>query len=626
MWGLTADGSFVRDSTTNSLVNIIKLKLGMESLDVYHTVLSDVNKTRNAVSLELQRFQYAVTADSARGNRLLFLFQRDLMPGINSMILESKGNRDSVLSANVEVYQKWLAWFFILILNASLLFYIYLFAISQSVTRQTAWFQTFVIWLVLEIVAVSTIVVYVTHFLIPTLVMRDLGRVKRRLLKTIQTYKKSIRNHESDVNEEQEKENAMFNVADYFFVSKRVSMMYPELRESKIIKKFISPWPHQSYRRTRTISKTYSKRFSTLFRSASMILVFFLKGFLTLPPGFQDAFMSMVTVLVSGNAVSFLVQLYLTHPYLIAVPIAVLVVMAHFVYRTCSRPTVADLKADSESFAAPVHEHHPLIDRRKNLVPIVRPSENSPSPGLKSPGLNSNTMALNRPIELRTRRESILGGLKIANELETHRKPVLTSVKEVGPSSCNDEDSDAQEEWLQYRARHQSRLTGIVKLEVSDCSSIEDVSEEDTISEDCSVDNFDVGEEWLDERPRRASRALGINALNIEVSDNSSDSEMTGDGSALLDEEWLEARTRRDSRLPGAFELHVSDSLSVDGDVIDGAEEEENSIERPASNLVRNAYLTSPDKVGPYSNSIDIYASFCNEVYAIDSESDEQDI
>ena len=98
---------------------------------------------------------------------------------------------------------------------------------------------------------------------------------------------------------------------------------------------------------------------------------------------------------------------------------------------------------------------------------------------------------------------------------------------------------------------------------------------------------------------------------------------MTGDGSAVLDEEWLEARTRRDSRLPSAFKLHVSDSSSVDGDVIDGAEEEENSIERPASNVVRNAYLTSPDKVGPYSNSIDISASSSgDEVYAVDADND----
>ena len=54
--------------------------LGIVPKDVYRNVMEDINKTRNTASLEQQRFQQSVTSDTARGHRLILLFQADLMP------------------------------------------------------------------------------------------------------------------------------------------------------------------------------------------------------------------------------------------------------------------------------------------------------------------------------------------------------------------------------------------------------------------------------------------------------------------------------------------------------------------------------------------------------------------
>jgi hypothetical protein len=53
---------------------------------------------------------------------------------------------------------KWqsLGWSFVMLPKGSLLFYVYLFALRQTHSRQSAWFQSFVMWLVFEVTVSST--------------------------------------------------------------------------------------------------------------------------------------------------------------------------------------------------------------------------------------------------------------------------------------------------------------------------------------------------------------------------------------------------------------------------------------------------------------------------------------
>ena len=438
MWGLTEEGTFL-SSVDAKLSFWLKLKaaVGLGTENIYNTVMLDLKKVRTALSLEMQRFEFSVLSEKERGRRLLYLFQKDLLPGVNAMILESKGKRDFVAEASkVERYQKAFAWVFILTLDVALLFYIFLFAVQQSSARQEAWFNTFIVWLLLEVVLMSTIVVYCNHFLLPSLIMGDLRKVKRRLLKTIGEFKNSVSEGDSGASAR------AFNVADYFFVSSRLSEQYPDLLESKIIKKFSSPWPHQSYQRTKDVSKSYSKRFSTLGRSASMIAVFFLKAFLTVPPSVQDMLTNLITVVVTGNVFSALVTMYRLSPFLPFIVVGVLALILHFLTKLLCRTVKARRLA---SIAAKVSAGQPK-NKRRNQVSIVRATASAAGSATDSCGVHEASTQQPPSFKHKTRRESVQEGLHVVRDLQMHhsKQPVLR-VRFDDVSSDSGTDSESNE-------------------------------------------------------------------------------------------------------------------------------------------------------------------------------------
>jgi hypothetical protein len=84
MWGLTEKGSFICPSSDEtklaSVVSSVKRMLGIAEIDVYTTVMSDLSKVREALLLETSRCRLPIFTDVDRGRRLLFLFQKDLIP------------------------------------------------------------------------------------------------------------------------------------------------------------------------------------------------------------------------------------------------------------------------------------------------------------------------------------------------------------------------------------------------------------------------------------------------------------------------------------------------------------------------------------------------------------------
>ena len=73
------------------------------------------------------------------------------LSGINALILESKQKREVVFrTKKVDAISQNIAWAFIVLLNMGMLFFVFLFAVSQSTERQAAWIQTFIVWLVLK--------------------------------------------------------------------------------------------------------------------------------------------------------------------------------------------------------------------------------------------------------------------------------------------------------------------------------------------------------------------------------------------------------------------------------------------------------------------------------------------
>jgi hypothetical protein len=127
--------------------------------------------------------------------------------------LSKKSQRDSMSSSsssrsrNVEgVPLRWKAvgWLFVFLMNMGMLLYVYLFAMTQTQSRQSAWFQSFVMWFLFDVFVPSTGVVLVTHLLIPLYVMSDIRTIKKKVLGDIKAFReKQKQKQQSDPNQQQ---------------------------------------------------------------------------------------------------------------------------------------------------------------------------------------------------------------------------------------------------------------------------------------------------------------------------------------------------------------------------------------------------------------------------------------
>ena len=273
---MTEDGQFktVENAAPTGIVSLFR----KSKTDVRSLVVSDLVSVRQKASNELLHiFKSELVSDATKGRRLMLLLQQDLLPGLNGKVLESKSKRDYHLPEPVSSTMKLVGWTMVIGVNFSLLFYVYLFAMSQTGSAQEAWFASFLLWFFMDLFFVGTGMVYFIHFLIPSLTMRDLHKIRFKLLDTVEKYKRSLTEEADNVGDSNP---ILFNVADYFFVSTRVAKLYPDLPESKIILKFSSPWPRQSYNHdTDRHTEHSSHPLLTVFvRSVGIMMMFVISG------------------------------------------------------------------------------------------------------------------------------------------------------------------------------------------------------------------------------------------------------------------------------------------------------------------------------------------------------------
>jgi clumping factor A len=339
LWGLDADGSFrTKAEIATSFLSKLKERLfKQEDVNVRETVLMDIRRIHESVQAEAKALRAADATKHEIGKKLLFLFQCDLLPGVSGKILELKGTRDSSKVKHVSAAAKVAGYTFLFLMDAGMLFYIFLFALTQTGPKQNAWFQSFALWLVVEILLVSTAIVFFTHILVPSLIMKDITQIKRRLMDNIRDFNDKVSADKAtgaDDGAEKDAQKITFNAANFLFVSTRLARQFPDLKESKIITQFSTPWPRQSYLRVQNVSKKYSKKFSALTRSASILLIFFVGNFLSVPPACQDIIVQMTSTTAIGYIVLIHVQLFEIFPALVILPALVVAVIAHFVIQS----------------------------------------------------------------------------------------------------------------------------------------------------------------------------------------------------------------------------------------------------------------------------------------------------
>jgi low affinity Fe/Cu permease len=209
MWGLDHSSGAYKKTNSNFLTwlwyNMMYL-FGeqMNNISVAEIVLNELKHLHHQMKREKQLFFMTLRTDPMKNKRLLYLFQKDLLPGIHGMILEAKASRDEVILKGSSKQAKLLGWIYLGVTNIGMLFYILLFALTQTTDRQQAWGQSFALWLVAEIFIVGTLIVLIMHVWIPAITMTDVLSIQKKLTETISNYQKNL--EEEKVKQEKVKE------------------------------------------------------------------------------------------------------------------------------------------------------------------------------------------------------------------------------------------------------------------------------------------------------------------------------------------------------------------------------------------------------------------------------------
>jgi hypothetical protein len=162
--------------------------------------------------------------------------------------------------------------------------------------------------------------------------MKDLTKIKKKLIENVREYQDTIkRNKNNGIDIDDQEDVERFNAAKYLFISTGLSKLFPDVKESKIIAQFNTPWPKQSYCRVKDVSKQYSKKSSALTRSASILIIFFAGQFLNMPSGFQDVIIHVSSTAAIGYVILVHIQLYQLFPALVILPLCIIGIIVHFI-------------------------------------------------------------------------------------------------------------------------------------------------------------------------------------------------------------------------------------------------------------------------------------------------------
>lgn len=294
-------------------------------------LLEELSTIRQQVFREYKWFQNDRNLIIQR-KRLIYLFIKDLSSSVCGEVLASKTERD-MFRANlkfnkVSQLSKRATWTFIILLNLAMLFYIYLFALKQTSARQSAWLNSFIMWLGFEIFLSSTFFVLTMHVAIPLTFSPEISRLANKFKSEVNLFQQS--NVSPTIQE------TTFNSAKYFFTSSRVACLFPDFPESTIIRRFSTTLPPRHFGQQNDLSEEYEE--SIVLNALLQILFFFLKYLFRMHTIVQDIVIQTLTNIVTGTVILFLIQLWRDYSYFLLLTTLVLPLVAIVVYFMSSRP------------------------------------------------------------------------------------------------------------------------------------------------------------------------------------------------------------------------------------------------------------------------------------------------
>jgi hypothetical protein len=249
MWGLAPSGHFVQPEIikkSDSYARWLQVRLVQpDRAFVRKQVLLGVQRAQIIEQREVQFIKRHGCTNEEAGRNLLFLLQCDLLPGLSGRILENKGTRDSEKVEPVSVYVKLVATVLVVALYVGFLYYVLQYAVTQSKPLQTAWFKSFMLYLVFDFVGLSSAQVLVTHYLVPCVAVRKVTAVKDYLVRRMQRLetevqrqlvKAALKGNSAPAAGTPPAAEPSFNAAEYLYASFRLSRYLPGLRESQVVR------------------------------------------------------------------------------------------------------------------------------------------------------------------------------------------------------------------------------------------------------------------------------------------------------------------------------------------------------------------------------------------------------
>lgn len=311
MWGLTEEGRFIRRE------GIAAVLLQTLYPDAQTQVTRDLRACAETVRKYADEFQSRHYSEPEIRRELLSIFRQDLLKGLSGPVLEAAEQRDR------EGRPQPVPWLlqvfvalFIVLLCAAMLLYIYLFAMGESASSQSAWFQSFVIWIVLDAGVVATTTVFLNNVLLPRVTANSVRRSHARAVEDIRQSLSSSSSAPGDDVVDHDAVSDNFNAAHFFFVSVGLAKRYPRLVESKMILRYHTVFPREPYSYVQQKEEDdYRASFIVaLMSSFTSVAIFVLLRFLQLPHAAQDAVLGMASAAGFGYAILKLIGIYTERP------------------------------------------------------------------------------------------------------------------------------------------------------------------------------------------------------------------------------------------------------------------------------------------------------------------------
>jgi hypothetical protein len=523
-----------------------------QSNDVRHLVTAELQKVRKQLLTECEEFRKpSVNAATERekGHRLLYLFQQDLIPGIQGQIIESKKNRDNFSLANVTARtkkQKVIGWVSIALIYLGMLCYILLFSLEQSGARQFAWFKSFLTWAALDVCLVCTGVVYITHMLVPMIAMRDIAKIQQKLLLTIKEHYLSSKKRDGSATADGNEASAnTFNAAEHLFVSYRLAQLFPKLVESAIILKYATIWPKQSYQHQVNVSTNYSKKYSMGTKLTSLLLVYGVSNMMSMPSTIHDMVMHIVTTTTVGYMALLHLQLWAVYPALVVAPALVLCGIAYVVIRggrARARAQLAQvIRADDDASVVGKHRESHTTMSTPEPIAVADVKVGLDNGTRRSGGANRPVRAaavVAQPSTFVSRRDSVRAGQQLVLEMQTQTQRQL--------QQCRSQRSD-----FSFRDRKEDQEIGLESPAGSDNEDIVSNNGDDDEDED----EHEIKLDRLDSKDTKEADSRLHALFEDELSDGEDDYESVR-GDSDVDGDYYEAAAAGTGTVP-AHGIHA---------------------------------------------------------------------